>query len=337
MGNAKKRPARRKPWSSEAVLDKPGALVDDGLFRNSVISPLRYPGAKRQLVPVIELLINANIPPPRLLLEPFCGGATTTLRLLGSGVVEHGILADVDPLIAAFWRTAAFDSRWLIDAMHEESITVARWDWWRAANPRGRRERALKCLFLNRTTFSGILHGRAGPIGGRTQKSEYKIDCRFGLKGLTRRIEGVADLASTGRLLDVWQADWRKALQDLRSKFGILEPGEVVVYLDPPYVEKAPWLYEWSFESTEHAELAAALTSEAWYGWLLSYDDNSTIRHLYSGRPGEAVLHIPHRYTAAGSVTRKVRDELLVTNLPTIPPSDRYRLLGPPEESDQSY
>ncbi|MEV4216811.1 DNA adenine methylase [Nonomuraea sp. NPDC049725] len=327
MGNAKQAPMRRKPWPPDAVLDKPTPLQDARLFRNSVISPLRYPGAKRQLVPVIESLINANVPPPRLLLEPFCGGATTTLRLLGSGAVEHGILADVDPLIAAFWRTAAFDSKWLIDAMHEETISVARWDWWRAANPRGRRERALKCLFLNRTTFSGILHGRAGPIGGRAQKSDYKIDCRFGLEGLTRRIKGVADLASTGRLLDVWEADWRTALGNLSSKFKMLDPGEIVVYLDPPYVDKAQWLYEWSFDSTEHTDLAAWLASDTRYAWLLSYDDNQSIRGLYKNRPAESVLHVSHTYTAAGSVTRTVRDELLVTNLTVIPPSKRYRLL----------
>lgn len=327
MGSKRKVPVRRKPWAPDAVLDKPHPLSDESLFQRSVISPLRYPGAKRQLVPVIESLIDANIPPPRLLVEPFCGGATTTLRLLGAGVVEHGVLSDVDPLVAAFWRTAAFDSRWLINAMHEEEVTVARWDWWRTASPRGRRERALKCLFLNRTTFSGILHGRAGPIGGRAQTSAYKIDCRFGLGGLTRRIEGVADLASTGRLLDVWEADWRTALDRIPKRFGMLEPSEVVVYLDPPYVEKAMWLYEWSFESTEHTDLAKTLTADAPYGWLLSYDDNRTARDLYAGRPGQRLLHISNRYTAAGSETRTVKDEILVTNLTTIPSSGRYRLL----------
>ncbi|NYF40932.1 DNA adenine methylase [Streptosporangium sandarakinum] len=309
-------------------MDKPLPLADDQLFRHSVISPLRYPGAKRQLVPVIEELIAANIPPPRLLVEPFCGGATATLRLLGSGAVEHGVLADVDPLVASFWKTAAFDARWLIDAMRELSITVEEWDRWRAAAPRTRRDRALKCLFLNRTTFSGILHGRAGPIGGRTQASAYKIDCRFGIEGLTRRINGVADLAATGRLLDVWQCDWRSALARIPKKFGALDDSEVVVYLDPPYVEKAPWLYEWSFESTEHAKLAATLRSDLPYRWLLSYDDTPTVRKLYDGADNHTTLHVSYRYTAAGSEKRTVKDELLVTNLTFIPKSDRYRVLG---------
>lgn len=318
---------RRSSWPAEAVLDKPEPLVDQSLFNRSVISPLRYPGAKRQLVPVIEGLIAANIPPPRLLVEPFCGGATTTLRLLGAGVAEHGILADVDPLVAAFWKTAAFDASWLISSMHELTITVDEWDRWRAASPRSRRDRALKCLFLNRTTFSGILHGRAGPIGGRAQASKYTIDCRFGLEGLTRRINGVAELASTGRLLDVWQADWRTTLQRVSERFGFLEDHEVVVYLDPPYVDKALWLYEWSFDSGEHGALASALLADTYYRWLLSYDDHGAVRDLYGGQQGQTTLHVSHRYTAAGSEKRTVKDELLVTNLPTIPPSDDYRVL----------
>ncbi|MEU8194405.1 DNA adenine methylase [Microbispora amethystogenes] len=327
MGDKQKTPLRRSPWPSQSVLDKPLPLADDQLFRHSVISPLRYPGAKRQLVPVIEELIAANIPPPRLLVEPFCGGATTTLRLLGSGAVEHGILADVDPLVASFWRTASFDAKWLVDAMYELDITVEAWDKWRASSPTARRDRALKCLFLNRTTFSGILHGRAGPIGGRAQASPYKIDCRFGREGLARRINGVADLAATGRLLDVWQCDWRTALARVSKSFGNLDEAEIMFYLDPPYVEKAPWLYEWSFESAEHTKLAATLRSGLSYRWLLSYDDTPTVRALYGGDSSYTTLHVSYRYTAAGSEKRTVKDELLVTNLSTIPQSDRYRML----------
>ena len=325
MGRAR---TRRTPWPAEAVRDKPQLPLSDAqLFTHSVISPLRYPGAKRQLVPVIEGLITANIPPPRLLLEPFCGGATTMLRLLGSGAVEHGVLSDVDPLVASFWKTAAFDSKWLIDAMNGLEITVAEWDRWREAEPRKQRDRALKCLFLNRTTFSGILHGRAGPIGGRAQTSKYKIDCRFGLDGLTRRINGVADLAATGRLLDVWRCDWRTALARIPKDFGSLSASEVLVYLDPPYVDKANWLYEWSFKSAHHTKLASVLRSGTPFRWVLSYDDTPTVRELYCGKDDHITLHVPHRYTAAGSEKRTVKDELLVTNLPVIPESERYRVL----------
>ena len=310
---------RHKPWPAEAVLDKPRhQLTDSALFSHSVVSPLRYPGAKRQLFNALETIIDANVPPPRLLVEPFCGGATSGLRLAGTGVVEHVILADADPLLAAFWHVAAFDTSWLIQAMKDEEVTVARWDWWRLASPARRRDRALKCLFLNRTTFSGILHGRAGPIGGRAQVSAYKIDCRYGVAGLERRIRAIGDLADTGRLLDVWNCDWRESLRKA-ARFGGLTQDEVAVYLDPPYVEKSPELYEWSFDSREHEALAIALQESDGFRWLLSYDDSPVIRSLYADRSGFALRTVDYRYTAAGSRTRTSKSELLVSNYPDVP------------------
>jgi DNA adenine methylase len=310
---------RPKPWPAEAVLDKPKhELSDTALFAQSVVSPLRYPGAKRQLFHALRTIISANVPPPRLLVEPFCGGATSALRLAGTGVVEHVVLADADPLVAAFWHVAAFDTGWLVQAMKEEQVTIQRWDWWRLSRPKNRRDRALKCLFLNRTTFSGILHGKAGPIGGRAQTSDYKIDCRYGLGSLERRIRAVGDLADTGRLLDVWHSDWRDSLRKA-ARFGGLTPDEIVVYLDPPYVEKSPELYEWSFESNEHEALAEALAAADGFRWLLSYDDSPVIRPLYGGRAGYALRTVDYRYTAAGSATRKSKSELLVSNYPDVP------------------
>ncbi|SKO14020.1 Site-specific DNA methylase [Mycobacteroides abscessus subsp. bolletii] len=282
------------------------------------MSPLRYPGAKRQLFDALRTVIDSNVPPPRLLVEPFCGGATSALRLAGTGVVDHIILADADPLVAAFWYVAAFDTTWLVNSMKEEQVTLERWDWWRFANPSSRRDRALKCLFLNRTTFSGILHGRAGPLGGRAQTSPNKINCRYGINRLERRIRAVGDLANSGHLLDVWHCDWRTSLR--RSPgFGGLTPNEIVVYLDPPYVKKAPKLYEWSFDSNEHRALADVLTGSSEFRWLLSYDDVPSIRSLYSEHSHCTLRFVDYRYTAAGSTKRRSDIELLVTNYPDVP------------------
>lgn len=57
---------RRKPWPAEAVLGKPRhELNDSALFARSVVSPLRYPGAKRQLFHALRTIISANVPPPQ--------------------------------------------------------------------------------------------------------------------------------------------------------------------------------------------------------------------------------------------------------------------------------
>src|SRR5947209_4392370 len=150
-------------------LGEPGPVADKSAAAMRYQSPLRYPGAKSGLTAVIaDLIANAaaELGTPELFVEPFAGGASTALRLAGAGIVRRVLLADADPLVARFWQVAAADTEWLIDRMWNEPVTLEQWDHWKAWQPSHLQDRdiAVKCLFLNRTTFSGILHGRAGPI-----------------------------------------------------------------------------------------------------------------------------------------------------------------------------
>jgi hypothetical protein len=59
---------------------------------------------------------------------------------------------------------------------------------------------------------------------------------------------------------------------------------------------------------------------------------HSRLRNAPAEGPGRTCLLVPHRYSAAvsnssDSNTRVTRDELLVTNYPDVPDSDRYRPL----------
>lgn len=301
-------------------------LFEESLLRSPYLSPLRYPGSKRQLVPFIQRLIAANIPPPTLFVEPFCGGSSTSLRLLVGDQIQRTWLNDLDPLVYAFWRVAAFDTLWLIDAMHSEPVTVARWEAHRANRPKSLRDRALKCLFLNRTTFSGILHKKAGPIGGKKQASGYKIDCRFNKPQLEQRLRLVGALAACGAIVDVTNLDYEMLVSRLRRTLADTPAEEIVLYLDPPYVNKAKTLYEWNFaDRSEHDRLVNVLAATKWR-WVLSYDDHAEIRARYSDvlqsrteAQKVTTLVVPARYSAASESTRTNRNELLVTNLPEVP------------------
>lgn len=347
-------------------------------------SPLRYPGAKSQLAPAIGRLIGGAktsdaVRQIELLVEPFAGGASVSLRLVGAGIVDRVLLADADPLVAAFWQAAAADTHDLIDRMREEwdrfvsvggRCAVTRWDHWRAwTPPAGGRPRdarldaATKALFLNRTSFSGIIHGRAGPIGGRSQTSDYSINCRWNPDTLTERIEFVGHLYDTGRLLDVWCKDWRATLEGVASSYKALLPSRVLAYLDPPYLEKSEKLYQRSFEPHGgyaaapvddlhwddrrlHVRLAEYLRREARFRWVLSYDAHASLTTepaLYAtGRMTPSLENkrldgvkewritkrlVSMRYSAAAS--RLKTDELLLTTLPpsTIPTNNEFRPL----------
>ncbi|MFI5486835.1 DNA adenine methylase [Micromonospora echinaurantiaca] len=302
------------------------------------LSPLRYPGAKSGLVNCIRDLIIGNVKKPKLFIEPFAGGAATTLRLLADGVVPRAVIADADPLVATFWKVAATRTEWLIDRMASEPVTLDRWDYWRSYRTESADdpELAVKCLFLNRTTFSGILHGRAGPIGGRKQESAYSLDCRFNKEALSERIRFVGDLFRTGRLVAVWHSEWRATFKLFAEQFPEYGPDDVLVYLDPPYVNKADRLYSTAFASFDHVQLAAHLNHFLPYRWILSYDDHADIRLLYqNGRVQPRNAKAPHwriqrrfvqlRYSASGRNGRGRKSELIITTLPRFPDQEIFR------------
>src|SRR5438034_1229838 len=138
-----------------------------------ILSPLRYPGAKRRLGGYIVEALHLNGLRPRLLVEPFAGGANVALQLLAYSAVDKVVLGERDALLASFWRTVFFDADWLIEQVQTIPVTVHQWERFRKAPGDTDRDRALACLFLNRTSFSGILADNAGPIGGRHQRSIY--------------------------------------------------------------------------------------------------------------------------------------------------------------------
>ncbi|GAA2845554.1 DNA methyltransferase [Actinoplanes cyaneus] len=282
--------------------------------------------------------MSANALRPAVFLEPFAGGAATTLRLLVDGVVPHALIADADPLVSNFWIAAAKRPEWLVERMLDEPVTLERWDYWRgySASSPDDPELAVKCLFLNRTTFSGILHGRAGPIGGRKQESEYKINCRFNKPALAERIRLVGSLYESGKLLDVWRQDWKATFEKFASTYGKYGSDDVVSYLDPPYVDKAARLYTTAFGDFDHKQLAEYLNTSPKYRWVLSYDDHPDIRELYGSatiKPEDSTAprwRIQRRlvqllYSASGSTGRGLKSELIISTLPKFPAGEDFK------------
>jgi DNA adenine methylase len=248
--------------------------------------------------------------------EPFAGGSSVALQLLNEDLVEKIVLGEKDPLVSSFWKIVFGEPEWLISEISKMPLTLKKWKYFKDNSFTTNRERALACIFLNRTSFSGIIAPGSGPIGGYRQKSQYKIDCRFNIETLAKRIRQAASLRD--RVLYVERADWKATISKTQKlKF---KANEVFYYLDPPFFFKANRLYTYYFNLANHIELRDTLVGLR-QPWLLSYDKADEIIHMYSTN-GYGPRHIDILYSI-GSGSQSRTQEAIITNLPRLPKETR--------------
>lgn len=288
------------------------------------LSPLRYPGAKRWLTDYLIQVLQLNNLKPELFVEPFAGGASVSLRLLADGHVKRIGLIDRDPLVAAFWYTVFFDTDWLVQQVETVDVTLDQWCHFKRLTTDERRQRAMACLFLNRTSFSGILAPCAGPIGGKKQSSAYTLGCRFPREALIERIRRLHGYRK--QVAFVWNVTWNDGLLRIAGmqNRGSL-PRDVFYYLDPPFFEKADRLYTYFFTDIDHQRLRDALIYMR-QPWLLSYDSATRVYALYEDHLSNAV-RFETLYSASGSGRRSRKDEVIISN--QYLPSDVGELILP--------
>jgi DNA adenine methylase len=243
-------------------------------------SPLRYPGGKTRFTKFIWEAVQESGEDAHLFVEPFCGGSGAALALLESGKVERIALNDCDPLISSFWkvvfgksRKSRHDINWLIGTVESAEISVDEWRRVKASKPDSLRTAAWKCLFLNRTSFNGIIH-KAGPIGGWEQKNR-SLDVRFNREKLIKRLGELYDLRDQIERVDC--LGWRQFCSYFLRSQG------VYFYLDPPYYHKAEQLYGYLFSEKDHISMRDYLINIR-TPWMLSYDDAPEVRGLYNNR-----------------------------------------------------
>jgi DNA adenine methylase len=283
----------------------------------AILSPLRYPGAKRRLAGYLTEVLRLNTLRPKLFVEPFAGGASVALQLLKNDLVDAIALGDRDPMISSFWKVVFDDSEWLINQIETIGVTVNKWRFFRKNSFRSRRELALSCLFLNRTSFSGILSPTSGPIGGYSQTSEYKIDCRFPVETIVKRIRQATALRK--KVIFVETADWLETIAKVKKlRYA---PNEVFYYLDPPFYEKADRLYKFYFQEDDHTALHNALVKLN-QPWLLSYDPAKPILTMYSHN-GRGPRHIDLLYSVSSKRSLVEAQELIITNQSRLPKETR--------------
>lgn len=288
-----------------------------------LISPLRYPGSKRYLVRYIQKALKENQLTPQLYIEPFAGGASIAINLLLGGQVKKAILMDIDPWVASFWDVLFFDTEWLVDQIRNIPITLDQWNEFKYGNPTDKRTQAITCLFLNRTSFSGILEKRVGPLGGRKQASQYPIDCRFPREKIIQKVLNIS--SHREKIYAVWNCSYHEGFAQIQSdqKENKLPYEDLFYYFDPPFFEKADDLYRYYFKENDHRrfrDFVLNLDSK----WILSYDFTPKMKELYDDAFQNHTNGAHHNqvnayYSIAVMPERKIVKEVVITNLSILP------------------
>jgi DNA adenine methylase len=87
-------------------------------------SPLRYPGGKTALAPLLAETIQANGIEGGTYLEPFAGGSGLALSLLFSETVGNIHLNDLDRRIYSFWSAILKQSESFLGRLDEVKVDV---------------------------------------------------------------------------------------------------------------------------------------------------------------------------------------------------------------------
>ena len=244
-------------------------------------SPLRYPGGKQQLAEYIKEIIGANNLYDGIYVEPYAGGSSIALDLLFSEYVRDIYLNDLDKNIAAFWYCVVYETDEMITRLLSTPATIDNWKIQHeilknADENTPKIDRAFATLYLNRCNRSGILKG--GPIGGKKQTGNWKIDARYNAPELAERIQRI------GKYKNCIHISNKDCLAFLSENKTVFLDRKHLIYLDPPYYYKSQNLYLSVYTEKNHIEIRDYMKKEMRdVNWILSYDACKEIADLYIG------------------------------------------------------
>ena len=239
-------------------------------------SPLRYPGGKGKLAPLIELLIDMYGRRGGIYIEPFAGGAGVAIELLEKGVVSEIVINDLDKGIYSFWRSILEETDKFLEQVYTVPLTIDEWKRQRNIcfenNKKYSFELGFATFYMNRTNRSGII--KAGAIGGMDQSGKWKLDARFNRVNLALRIEKIAKNKSK---IHVYNKDIESFLVNYAPKYE----DNAFIYFDPPYFNKGKQLYLNFFDYNDHIRIEKLIDKVVNCDWIITYDDEPEVEKIY--------------------------------------------------------
>jgi len=280
-------------------------------------TPLRYPGGKRRLAPIIISLLEKNNLKDIQYFEPYAGGASIALALLFGEYASTVHINDLSLPIYAFWYAALNQTKELCQRIEDIDVTMDEWYQQRgvyenqtlATLP----DLGFATLFLNRTNHSGVVAG--GVIGGKKQAGTWHLDARFNKHELIRRIRKIGRYRSRINLSQSDGIDFTRQVVP-RADHNVL------VFYDPPYIERGKALYLNNYSLKDHRRLAEDV-DQLDCPWVVTYDRDAAIRYGLYGSYRRLVYEISYSAQARYSG----REVLFISR--NLEPPDTWNPLTP--------
>ncbi len=265
-----------------------------------VVSPLRWAGGKRWLLPTIKMLVGGE--QFSAYHEPFLGGASIFLGLPQFG---KAYLWDSNPELIATYRAirdhyAKIAERVLLYGNDPETYYAVR-----AAVPEDKVERAARFLYLNHTSFNGIYRVNLDGV--------YNVP--FGKRPSPQipTVEHLRDVAKRLRQAKLEKGDFAECLKHVNK-------GDLV-FLDPPYtvahnhngfIKYNQRLF--SFDDQKRLNELVEKIKERGAYYILANAAHESIANLFDN--GDTLIETSRRNSIGGiNAVRGSATEYLFTNL----------------------
>lgn len=241
-------------------------------------SPLRYPGGKGKFYKYLIPIFKKNNINKITYIEPFAGGAGLACELLLKEKVNKIILNDYDRSIYAFWYSILNYTEGFCNKILETEITLAERELQKQIQLNKSNatllELGFSTFFLNRTNRSGIIKG--GPISKNETSGNYPLNCRFNKENLIVIIKKIASLKDK---IEIYNLDAIEFLEIIKNE----DKDTSFVFFDPPYYHNGKKLYVNFYKKYDHINLInAIITNLQDYKWIITYDNCSEIKNIYS-------------------------------------------------------
>lgn len=280
------------------------------------VSFMRYPGGKAKLSKVIVSKLK-ELSQGRDLeyREPFFGGGSIGLQFIETCNIKRAWINDKDVGMSRLWNSVYRYPELLKDEVRDFKPSVQYFDEYRELLLEN--DAALDDLHhgfmklaIHQISYSGLGTKSGGPLGGRTQRSDYKIDCRWFPEYICKKIDKIHKMFRQMESLRCTSFDFETVICD---------NGNALIYLDPPYFVKGNDLYQEGLSHDDHVRLSNRLWEHNG-PWLLSYDDCPEVRELYKGWAVVEPIDVNYSITATkdketGKRSSRTKPELLISRL----------------------